>query len=181
MKQPSILLALFSLLLLAGACMPFRYAEPQPARGRELSVFPEKYWGLYVSEEGDSVAIAADHFSIGASESYKLSDADVVLKKMRKVYVISVKHFVKDEDSEDYLGWEVIPAVFRNDSMFVYFMPAVNDAIKQTTYESIRKLTDVDKMEVKDDSYYLIQDRRKAFKTLWKSGIYGETLGYKKQ
>ena len=179
--KPYVLFVLISSIFLLGACIPFRYAEPQPVRGRELSSFPDKLWGFYVSNDGDSVRIAEDYFSIGGGDALKLEDDELVVKRTRGMYVISAKHFVKDQDSEAYLGWEVLPVVFRHDSMFVYFLPAVNENIAQRTYKTIKDLTDIDIMKEMDEDYYLIQKRRKAFKVLWKNGVYSEMISYKKQ
>lgn len=171
---------LMSALFLLGACTPFRYAEPQPTRARELSVFPSQVFGLYVNDGGDSVTIAEDFFFID-NEKFALSDADVVLKKKRDLFVISTKSFLKEEDQSKLQGWEVVPAVFRNDSLFLYFLPSVNEEIEKKTFDSISKLTAIEKMKSDDQDYYLIQKHRKAFKKIWKNGVYSEVLGYRKQ
>ena len=133
-----------------------------------------------MNEEWDSVTIAEDYFSID-NEKFNLSDADVVLKKKRDLFVISAKSFTKEEDQPKLKGWEVVPAAFRNDSLFLYFLPSVNEEIEKKTFDSISKLTAIQKMKSDDEDYYLIHKHRKAFKKIWNNGVYSEVLGYKKQ
>ena len=180
MKRVFISLFWLSILFLE-SCIPFRYAEPQPTRGRELSHFPKSMCGLYVTKGEDSIRIEKDRFYVGEEEALLLQDSNVYLKKMRGGLVLSLKSYNQDGDQMALGGWEVIPIRAEGDSLWLYFLPASSSKVIDETFEAIQNYVEAEEIETDDDEYYMIKAQKNAFKTLWKKGLYAEVVGYYKQ
>ena len=204
MKKPIFVFLLG--VLMFSSCKTYYFENPQPSHTRELKSFPSELIGTYFElnadtikhENEDPLVITDDSYNYKTGEPMlrdmkkegSLKPGKVVLKKVKKYYILSQKVKNPLENSPDSL-WEVYAIKYKDNQLAIYSMiySDENGGLKVDSTErinnkllsdSIRTIVSVKEHRVDNDMYYLINPSKKQFIALLENNLFRKILEFEK-
>lgn len=175
MKNLIVVFAVVSFIFTS--CTTVKFETAQPAGGKILTEFPDKFIGNYSNSDKDTLIIMKSSYIQGKEKESKLAatenaaTGESVLKKLGKNYVLSIK---------DEKAWEVVVISSEKNTLNVLYINL--DENKEQTISNLKAITKTKEFENEEGSvdYYLVNPTKKEFKNLIKKNVFTRTMTFEK-
>jgi len=185
------ILLISAIAIFLASCTTIGFENPVPKNTQSLTKFPKELIGTYSDGQKDTLVITETGFVYGRPDSTlfymndKLEKGKVELKKFNEYYILNKK-------SEKAEIWGIIPFIFRNGKLEVYFanldtqkeeLRANGDtaATINTVIEQLQKVTPVkiqDKADNSEDKDYIVNPTNEELKQLFEQEFFVKVMDF---